>query len=174
MINWKVSEIIEDKSCTCFLSSSPDASSRVVTFIPLEESSQGHIQVKKNNIYQIRLAHVADDEWWAERREFSALHILALSPNLCCMMYGMLSSPRWSLEAFHFLIVLVYSLLFHMQFSVTCNVTTNFYVLTSLLAVWQYFTCYVQHWTNECPQRGLPLIAKLLNTQRSLFHVAFQ
>ncbi|XP_073466905.1 probable tRNA (uracil-O(2)-)-methyltransferase isoform X2 [Aquarana catesbeiana] len=40
-----------------------DASSRVVTFIPLEESSQGHIQVKKNNIYQIRLAHVADDEW---------------------------------------------------------------------------------------------------------------
>ncbi|XP_018410473.1 PREDICTED: probable tRNA (uracil-O(2)-)-methyltransferase [Nanorana parkeri] len=40
-----------------------DTSSRVVTFIPLEEPSQGHIQVKKNNIYQIRLAHVADDEW---------------------------------------------------------------------------------------------------------------
>ncbi|XP_072262600.1 probable tRNA (uracil-O(2)-)-methyltransferase isoform X2 [Pyxicephalus adspersus] len=40
-----------------------DASSRVVTFLPLEEPSQGHIRVKKNNIYQIRLAHVADDEW---------------------------------------------------------------------------------------------------------------
>ncbi|XP_040191299.1 probable tRNA (uracil-O(2)-)-methyltransferase [Rana temporaria] len=40
-----------------------DASGKVVTFIPLEEPSQGHIQVKKNNIYQIRLAHVADDEW---------------------------------------------------------------------------------------------------------------
>ncbi|XP_068132769.1 probable tRNA (uracil-O(2)-)-methyltransferase [Hyperolius riggenbachi] len=40
-----------------------DTSSRVVTFLPLEEPSQGQIQVKENNIYQIRLAHVADDEW---------------------------------------------------------------------------------------------------------------
>ncbi|KAM5191446.1 putative tRNA (uracil-O(2)-)-methyltransferase [Mantella aurantiaca] len=40
-----------------------DASSGAVTFLPLEEPSPGQIQVKKNNIYQIRLAHVADDEW---------------------------------------------------------------------------------------------------------------
>ncbi|KAM9329857.1 putative tRNA (uracil-O(2)-)-methyltransferase [Gastrophryne carolinensis] len=40
-----------------------DASSRVVTFLPLEETSPGQIQVKKSNIYQIRLAHVTDDEW---------------------------------------------------------------------------------------------------------------
>ncbi|XP_063780248.1 probable tRNA (uracil-O(2)-)-methyltransferase isoform X2 [Pseudophryne corroboree] len=40
-----------------------DASGRAVTFVPLEEPSQGRFQVKKSNIYQIRLEHVEDDEW---------------------------------------------------------------------------------------------------------------
>ncbi|XP_075050481.1 putative tRNA (uracil-O(2)-)-methyltransferase [Mixophyes fleayi] len=40
-----------------------DVSGRVVTFIPLEEPSQGCFQVKKNNIYQIRLEHAEDDKW---------------------------------------------------------------------------------------------------------------
>ncbi|XP_069833461.1 probable tRNA (uracil-O(2)-)-methyltransferase [Dendropsophus ebraccatus] len=40
-----------------------DVSSNVVTFLPLEGASPGHFQVKKNNIYQIRLTAVEDDEW---------------------------------------------------------------------------------------------------------------
>ncbi|KAM4051657.1 putative tRNA (uracil-O(2)-)-methyltransferase [Anomaloglossus baeobatrachus] len=40
-----------------------DVSSNIVTFVPLEEPSRGHFQVRKNNIHQIRLAHVEDDEW---------------------------------------------------------------------------------------------------------------
>ncbi|XP_053314212.1 probable tRNA (uracil-O(2)-)-methyltransferase [Spea bombifrons] len=40
-----------------------DIPNRRVTFIPLEGPNQGHLQVKKNNIYQIRLEHVKDDEW---------------------------------------------------------------------------------------------------------------
>ncbi|XP_075713624.1 putative tRNA (uracil-O(2)-)-methyltransferase isoform X2 [Rhinoderma darwinii] len=40
-----------------------DVSSNVATFIPLEDESQGRFQVKKNNIYQIRLSRVEDDEW---------------------------------------------------------------------------------------------------------------
>ncbi|KAM8939806.1 putative tRNA (uracil-O(2)-)-methyltransferase [Pelodytes ibericus] len=40
-----------------------DIPSRLVTFLPLEVPTLGHIQVKKNNIYQIGLGHVKDDEW---------------------------------------------------------------------------------------------------------------
>ncbi|KAM4709696.1 putative tRNA (uracil-O(2)-)-methyltransferase [Discoglossus pictus] len=40
-----------------------DLTNWVVTFVPLEEQNHGHFQVKKNNIYQIRLVHVKDDEW---------------------------------------------------------------------------------------------------------------
>ncbi|XP_069600863.1 probable tRNA (uracil-O(2)-)-methyltransferase [Ranitomeya imitator] len=40
-----------------------DVSGRAVTFVPLEEPSRGHFQVRRNNIYQIRLAHVEGDEW---------------------------------------------------------------------------------------------------------------
>ncbi|CAM4550208.1 unnamed protein product [Lepidochelys olivacea] len=34
-----------------------------VTFLPLEENDEGKYQVKKCNIYQIRLTHAKDDEW---------------------------------------------------------------------------------------------------------------
>uniref|UniRef100_A0A7M4E4G8 tRNA (uracil-O(2)-)-methyltransferase n=1 Tax=Crocodylus porosus TaxID=8502 RepID=A0A7M4E4G8_CROPO len=34
-----------------------------VTFLPLEESDDGKYQLKKCNIYQIRLKHIKDDEW---------------------------------------------------------------------------------------------------------------
>ncbi|XP_056411010.1 probable tRNA (uracil-O(2)-)-methyltransferase isoform X2 [Hyla sarda] len=40
-----------------------DVASNIVTFLPLEELSPGHFQVKKNNIYEIRLGPVQDDEW---------------------------------------------------------------------------------------------------------------
>ncbi|XP_065454592.1 probable tRNA (uracil-O(2)-)-methyltransferase [Chrysemys picta bellii] len=34
-----------------------------VTFLPLEENDEGKYQIKKCNIYQIRLTHTKDDEW---------------------------------------------------------------------------------------------------------------
>uniref|UniRef100_A0A8C3KUC4 tRNA (uracil-O(2)-)-methyltransferase n=1 Tax=Chrysolophus pictus TaxID=9089 RepID=A0A8C3KUC4_CHRPC len=34
-----------------------------VTFLPLEENSEGKYQIKKCNIYQIQLTHVRDEEW---------------------------------------------------------------------------------------------------------------
>ncbi|XP_064367552.1 probable tRNA (uracil-O(2)-)-methyltransferase [Dromaius novaehollandiae] len=40
-----------------------DAFNGTVTFLPLEEDSEGKYQIKKCNIYQIQLTHVKDDEW---------------------------------------------------------------------------------------------------------------
>ncbi|KAK2521474.1 Trmt44, partial [Columba guinea] len=34
-----------------------------VTFLPLEENSEGKYQIKKCNIYQIQLTHIKDEEW---------------------------------------------------------------------------------------------------------------
>ncbi|NXI43793.1 TRM44 methyltransferase, partial [Galbula dea] len=40
-----------------------DVSSGTMTFLPLEEDSEGKYQIKKCNIYQIQLTHVKDEEW---------------------------------------------------------------------------------------------------------------
>ncbi|KAM7168883.1 putative tRNA (uracil-O(2)-)-methyltransferase isoform 2-T2 [Macrochelys suwanniensis] len=40
-----------------------DTFNGTVTFLPLEENDEGKYQVKKCNIYQIRLTHTKDDEW---------------------------------------------------------------------------------------------------------------
>ncbi|EMP26433.1 Putative tRNA (uracil-O(2)-)-methyltransferase [Chelonia mydas] len=40
-----------------------DTFNGTVTFLPLEENDEGKYQVKKCNIYQIRLTHAKDDEW---------------------------------------------------------------------------------------------------------------
>ncbi|XP_043368437.1 probable tRNA (uracil-O(2)-)-methyltransferase isoform X2 [Dermochelys coriacea] len=40
-----------------------DTFNGTVTFLPLEENDEGKYQVKKCNIYQIRLTHAEDDEW---------------------------------------------------------------------------------------------------------------
>ncbi|XP_019408111.1 PREDICTED: probable tRNA (uracil-O(2)-)-methyltransferase, partial [Crocodylus porosus] len=40
-----------------------DVLNGTVTFLPLEESDDGKYQLKKCNIYQIRLKHIKDDEW---------------------------------------------------------------------------------------------------------------
>ncbi|XP_054247533.1 probable tRNA (uracil-O(2)-)-methyltransferase [Indicator indicator] len=40
-----------------------DVSNGTVTFLPLEESSEGKYRIKKCNIYQIQLKHVKDEEW---------------------------------------------------------------------------------------------------------------
>ncbi|XP_050803611.1 probable tRNA (uracil-O(2)-)-methyltransferase isoform X3 [Gopherus flavomarginatus] len=40
-----------------------DTFNGTVTFLPLEENDEGKYQVKKCNIYQIRLRHTKDDEW---------------------------------------------------------------------------------------------------------------
>ncbi|XP_037241598.1 probable tRNA (uracil-O(2)-)-methyltransferase [Falco rusticolus] len=44
-----------------------------VTFLPLEETSEGKYQIKKCNIYQIQLTHVKDEEW--------SVSIVALFPE---------------------------------------------------------------------------------------------
>ncbi|XP_063315929.1 probable tRNA (uracil-O(2)-)-methyltransferase [Pelobates fuscus] len=79
-----------------------DIPNRLVTFIPLEEPNYGHFQVKKNNIYQIRLAHVKDDEWsitlstlcpesWASDG--------VVYPKICWMRNELLSKlAKWSTE----------------------------------------------------------------------------
>ncbi|KAM3938670.1 putative tRNA (uracil-O(2)-)-methyltransferase [Leptodactylus fuscus] len=79
-----------------------DVSSNVVTFIPLEGSGQGHFQVKKNNIYQIRLAPVEDDEWslslftlYAEGWESDGV----IYPKVSWMKNELLSRlAKWSTE----------------------------------------------------------------------------
>ncbi|XP_038600776.1 probable tRNA (uracil-O(2)-)-methyltransferase [Tachyglossus aculeatus] len=40
-----------------------DLSRGTVTFLPLEEGDRGKLQVKKSNVYQIRLRHVKDEDW---------------------------------------------------------------------------------------------------------------
>lgn len=40
-----------------------DVSNGTVTFLPLEENSEGKYQIKKCNIYQIQLTHITDGEW---------------------------------------------------------------------------------------------------------------
>ncbi|XP_014431583.1 putative tRNA (uracil-O(2)-)-methyltransferase [Pelodiscus sinensis] len=40
-----------------------DTFNGTVTFLPLEENDEGKYQVKKCNIYQIRLTHIKGDEW---------------------------------------------------------------------------------------------------------------
>lgn len=40
-----------------------DVYNGTVTFLPLEENSEGKYQIKKCNIYQIQLTHVKDEEW---------------------------------------------------------------------------------------------------------------
>ncbi|XP_048158865.1 probable tRNA (uracil-O(2)-)-methyltransferase isoform X2 [Corvus hawaiiensis] len=40
-----------------------DAYNGTVTFLPLEENSEGKYLVKKCNIYQIQLKHIKDEEW---------------------------------------------------------------------------------------------------------------
>ncbi|XP_042663649.1 probable tRNA (uracil-O(2)-)-methyltransferase [Tyto alba] len=40
-----------------------DVFNGTVTFLPLEENSEGKYQVKKCNIYQIQLTHIKDEEW---------------------------------------------------------------------------------------------------------------
>ncbi|XP_071664636.1 probable tRNA (uracil-O(2)-)-methyltransferase isoform X2 [Patagioenas fasciata] len=40
-----------------------DVYNGTVTFLPLEENSEGKYQVKKCNIYQIQLTHIKDEEW---------------------------------------------------------------------------------------------------------------
>lgn len=80
-----------------------DVSSNVVTFLPLEEASQGHFQVKNSNIYQIRLAHVADDEWslslftlYAEGWDSDGV----VYPKISWMKNELLSRlAKWSTEA---------------------------------------------------------------------------
>ncbi|XP_032623114.2 putative tRNA (uracil-O(2)-)-methyltransferase isoform X2 [Chelonoidis abingdonii] len=50
-----------------------DTFNGTVTFLPLEENDEGKYQVKKCNIYQIRLRHTKDDEW--------SMSILTSSPE---------------------------------------------------------------------------------------------
>ncbi|XP_069712499.1 probable tRNA (uracil-O(2)-)-methyltransferase isoform X2 [Phaenicophaeus curvirostris] len=40
-----------------------DVYNGTVTFLPLEENSEGKYCIKKSNIYQIQLTHVKDEEW---------------------------------------------------------------------------------------------------------------
>ncbi|XP_021251099.1 probable tRNA (uracil-O(2)-)-methyltransferase isoform X1 [Numida meleagris] len=40
-----------------------DVCNGTVTFLPLEENSEGKYQIKKCNIYQIQLTHIKDEEW---------------------------------------------------------------------------------------------------------------
>ncbi|XP_059326972.1 probable tRNA (uracil-O(2)-)-methyltransferase [Ammospiza nelsoni] len=40
-----------------------DVYNGTVTFLPLEENSEGKYLVKKSNIYQIQLKHIKDEEW---------------------------------------------------------------------------------------------------------------
>ncbi|PKU41326.1 trna (uracil-o -)- hypothetical protein [Limosa lapponica baueri] len=40
-----------------------DVYNGTVTFLPLEENSEGKYQIKKCNIYQIQLTHIKDEEW---------------------------------------------------------------------------------------------------------------
>uniref|UniRef100_A0A8C9EJM2 tRNA (uracil-O(2)-)-methyltransferase n=1 Tax=Pavo cristatus TaxID=9049 RepID=A0A8C9EJM2_PAVCR len=40
-----------------------DVCNGTVTFLPLEENSEGKYQIKKCNIYQIQLTHIRDEEW---------------------------------------------------------------------------------------------------------------
>ncbi|XP_054058776.1 probable tRNA (uracil-O(2)-)-methyltransferase isoform X2 [Rissa tridactyla] len=40
-----------------------DVYNGTVTFLPLEEDSEGKYQIKKCNIYQIQLTHIKDEEW---------------------------------------------------------------------------------------------------------------
>ncbi|XP_009998600.1 PREDICTED: probable tRNA (uracil-O(2)-)-methyltransferase [Chaetura pelagica] len=40
-----------------------DVYNGTVTFLPLEENSEGKYQIKKSNIYQIQLTHVKHEEW---------------------------------------------------------------------------------------------------------------
>lgn len=40
-----------------------DVYNGTVTFLPLEENSEGKCLVKKCNIYQIQLKHIKDEEW---------------------------------------------------------------------------------------------------------------
>ncbi|KFP88811.1 putative tRNA (uracil-O(2)-)-methyltransferase, partial [Apaloderma vittatum] len=40
-----------------------DVYNGTMTFLPLEENSEGKYMVKKCNIYQIQLAHIKDEEW---------------------------------------------------------------------------------------------------------------
>ncbi|XP_053560153.1 probable tRNA (uracil-O(2)-)-methyltransferase [Bombina bombina] len=79
-----------------------DITRQVVTFLPLEEHNTGHFQVKKNNIYQIRLEHVMDDEWSV------SLHTLysedwdsdgVVYPKITWMKNELLSKiAKWSIE----------------------------------------------------------------------------
>lgn len=40
-----------------------DVYNGTVTFLPLEENSEGKYQIKKCNIYQIQLTRIKDEEW---------------------------------------------------------------------------------------------------------------
>ncbi|XP_065591901.1 probable tRNA (uracil-O(2)-)-methyltransferase isoform X2 [Cyrtonyx montezumae] len=40
-----------------------DVCNGTVTFLPLEENSEGKYQIKKCNVYQIQLMHIKDEEW---------------------------------------------------------------------------------------------------------------
>ncbi|NXT23754.1 TRM44 methyltransferase, partial [Syrrhaptes paradoxus] len=40
-----------------------DVDNGTVTFLPLEENSEGKYQIRKCNIYQIQLTHIKDEEW---------------------------------------------------------------------------------------------------------------
>ncbi|KAM6075894.1 putative tRNA (uracil-O(2)-)-methyltransferase isoform 2-T2 [Chlamydotis macqueenii] len=50
-----------------------DVYNGTVTFLPLEEDSEGKYQIKKCNIYQIQLTHIKDEEW--------SVSIVALFPE---------------------------------------------------------------------------------------------
>ncbi|XP_078534662.1 putative tRNA (uracil-O(2)-)-methyltransferase isoform X2 [Lissotriton helveticus] len=41
-----------------------DISNGVATFIPLKKVEEEHVQVNRSNVYQIRLSHAKDDEWF--------------------------------------------------------------------------------------------------------------
>ncbi|XP_073430659.1 probable tRNA (uracil-O(2)-)-methyltransferase [Dendrobates tinctorius] len=79
-----------------------DVSGSAVTFVPLEEPSRGRFQVRRNNIYQIRLAHVEGDEW-----SLSLLTVYAdgwesdgvIYPKISWMKNELLSRlAKWSTE----------------------------------------------------------------------------
>lgn len=40
-----------------------DVYNGTVTFLPLEENSEGKYEIKKCNIYQIQLVYIKDEEW---------------------------------------------------------------------------------------------------------------
>ncbi|XP_052538708.1 probable tRNA (uracil-O(2)-)-methyltransferase isoform X3 [Tympanuchus pallidicinctus] len=46
-----------------FLAAGPDVCNGTVTFLPLEENSEGKYRIKKCNIYQIQFTHIRDEEW---------------------------------------------------------------------------------------------------------------